>query len=159
MICWSAQNDILIELPLAFWRKLHAAADSLRQLTPGLNLPKTQILQTPTPKTQNSKPKIQIATFLHRVRGLTIGYSCYDLFAITNASMSNVSIPAEVAVCLLSRRRLNSIRCDRIKANQMESTGARGDEMNWNEMVPLNRVGREMPRGGAQINSLAGQLG
>jgi hypothetical protein len=28
---------------------------------------------------------------LHRVRGLTIGYSCYDLFAITNASISNVS--------------------------------------------------------------------
>lgn len=39
--------------------------------------------------------RAQIATFLHRVRGLTIGYSCYDLFAITNASMSNVSTELE----------------------------------------------------------------
>ncbi|KAG9508818.1 Bardet-Biedl syndrome 5 protein-like protein, partial [Fragariocoptes setiger] len=35
--------------------------------------------------------EVNISTFLHRVRGLTIGYSCYDLFAVTNASMSNTA--------------------------------------------------------------------
>lgn len=32
-----------------------------------------------------------MSTFLHRVRGPTIGFSCLDLFVITNASISNVS--------------------------------------------------------------------
>ncbi|RWS31825.1 Gustatory receptor-like protein [Leptotrombidium deliense] len=33
----------------------------------------------------------KMSTFLHRVRGPTIGFSCLDLFVLTNASISNVS--------------------------------------------------------------------
>ena len=33
----------------------------------------------------------KMSTFLHRVRGPTIGYSCLDLFVVTNSSISNVS--------------------------------------------------------------------
>ena len=61
-----------------------------------------RINRTLQPPTSN-----QIATFLHRVRGLTIGYSCYDLFAITNASMSNVSAPClPTLIHFLASRRL-----------------------------------------------------
>ncbi|KAI1301473.1 hypothetical protein HDE_02936 [Halotydeus destructor] len=33
--------------------------------------------------------EVNMSTFLHRVRGPTIGYSCLDLFVVTNASISN----------------------------------------------------------------------
>ncbi|RWS15082.1 Gustatory receptor-like protein [Dinothrombium tinctorium] len=33
--------------------------------------------------------EVNMSTFLHRVRGPTIGYSCLDLFVLTNASISN----------------------------------------------------------------------
>ncbi|KAH9417127.1 gustatory receptor 64a [Dermatophagoides pteronyssinus] len=33
--------------------------------------------------------EVNMSTFLHRVRGPTIGFSCLDLFVITNASISN----------------------------------------------------------------------
>jgi hypothetical protein len=36
-------------------------------------------------------PIRQMSTFLHRVRGPTIGFSCLDLFVVTNSSISNVS--------------------------------------------------------------------
>lgn len=35
--------------------------------------------------------EVNMSTFLHRVRGPTIGFSCLDLFVVTNASISNVS--------------------------------------------------------------------
>ena len=37
---------------------------------------------------------LQMSTFLHRVRGPTIGISCLDLFVVTNASISNVTLTA-----------------------------------------------------------------
>lgn len=42
------------------------------------------------PRSNPFRP-LQMSTFLHRVRGPTIGFSCLDLFVITNASISNVS--------------------------------------------------------------------
>lgn len=39
---------------------------------------------------------LKMSTFLHRVRGPTIGFSCLDLFVITNASISNVSFFYEI---------------------------------------------------------------
>lgn len=42
----------------------------------------------------------QMSTFLHRVRGPTIGYSCLDLFVVTNASISNVSTDDERMSCV-----------------------------------------------------------
>lgn len=35
---------------------------------------------------------LQMSTFLHRVRGPTIGISCMDLFVITSSSISTVSL-------------------------------------------------------------------
>uniref|UniRef100_A0AAN0LJ39 Gustatory receptor-like protein n=1 Tax=Polyphagotarsonemus latus TaxID=1204166 RepID=A0AAN0LJ39_9ACAR len=65
--------------------------------------------------------EVNMSTFLHRVRGPTIGYSCLDLFVVTNSSISN-TIAAVASYFLIVADFSRSTMTNRYKTQQPDNS-------------------------------------